>query len=138
VALLPAAPGWAAFLLVVRVAPGSVGRPARLVTLVLPAAWLVAVVHQLCPVTVAAFVLPQAIAPDVAIRAMAMAGNTDAPQLIPPALSPPGMAMATRIAMTATAVTALTAPGGTGTLSCVTRSKSGAQSKKAESSCYWH
>jgi Ku70/Ku80 beta-barrel domain len=42
------------------------------------------------------------------------------------------MAMATRIAMTATAVTALTAPGGTGTLSCVTRSKSGAQSKKAE------
>jgi hypothetical protein len=33
-----------------------------------------AVVHQLCRVTVAAFVLPQAIAPDVAIRAMAMAG----------------------------------------------------------------
>jgi hypothetical protein len=85
-------------------------------------------------VTIAALVLRdmaphtaiRAIAPGVTIRAMAMAGDTDAgqgmPQLMAPA-PPRDMATATPT-MTATPVTELTAPGVTGTLRCVTNDRS--------------
>jgi hypothetical protein len=66
----------------------------------------------------------RAIAPGVTIRAMAMTGDTDAGQDMPQLMvlaPPPDMATATpSIAMTATAVTELTAPDVTGTLRCAT------------------
>jgi len=70
-------------------------------------------------------VVLQDMAPHAAIRAMAMTGDTDVgqdmAQPMPPA-QPPDMATATPgMAMTAPAVTELTAPGVTGTLQCVTK-----------------
>jgi hypothetical protein len=127
------------------------GRAARLVEPdLLPAACLVAAVHRLCrarPGRPAELGLPARsvmvlreviiasvlhdMAPHAAIRVMVMTGDTDVgqdmAQLMPPdtATATPGMAM------TATVVTELTAPGVTATLRYVT-SETSAQGKRVQ------
>ena len=96
-------------------------RPGPPVELGLPARWVMA----LREVTIA--LVLRDMAPDEAIRAMAMTGDTDAgrdtAQPIRPA-PPPDMATAIP-GMTAMAVTELTAPGVTATLLCVTNTLDG-------------